>query len=132
MSEPVLPNPPKRPVVHRFWNRRGKLWNWLGNPALILVVFIIQTVVIYRQASIMDQQTSLMREEAQITETQQKLATRPNVVTSLDGYTWKIENKGPYSIRDLRLRVLHFKKFINLGWHGQFPGEEWIFGVLEA
>ena len=137
MSEPVLPNPPERPVVTApkvdFFSIVHRLRNWLKTPeGLTLLVLAFQTLIIYRQANIMDQQTTLMGREAGITETQQKLASRPNVVTSLDRYIWKIENKGPYSVHDLRVRVLHFKKFINLGWHGQFPGEEWIFGVLEA
>ena len=127
MSEPVLPNPPERPVVTSpkvgFFSIVRRLWVWLGTPGLTLLVLVSQTWIIKGQLDIMKEQTALSTREAKIAETQQKLATRPNVVASLDGYIWKIENKGPYSIRDLRARVLYFKKFINLGWHDSISGE---------
>ena len=120
MSDPSLPPPPERPRIHGFWN-------WLT-----IVLAVLTWLVLVFQAWVMSRQTKIMAQQADIIETQHKLAARPNVVTSLDGYIWKIENKGPYSVRDLRLRVLHFKKFLNLGWHDQISNEKGISDVLEA
>jgi hypothetical protein len=114
----------------------------MGIPGLTLLILALQTCVIGRQANIMDQQTALMRRESEIAETQRELASRPNILTSfgergLSGpdrkdLPWKIENKGPYAIRELRLRVLHFMKFVDLGWQDSVSGEGEVANVLNA
>jgi len=144
MNDPVLLDPSERPVVTApkvgFLFVAHRLWNWIGIPGLTLLVLAIQTWVIKRQANIMEQQTSLMSREAEIGKMQEQLAARPNIVTSIQhgsseagkNLLWKVENKGPYSVRDLRLRVLHFKKFINLGWQDSISSEVEVSGLLEA
>jgi hypothetical protein len=76
-----------------------------------------------------------MQRDADISETQQKLADRPIIVTGIverrllqegKGPLWNIENKGLYPIRDLRLRVLYFKKVVALGWQDSISGEATI------
>lgn len=136
MSYPDLPTPQERPVstaskVGSFsivrWLRE---WEWVVFPGLTLLVVAFQAYIMYQQTNIMDKQTSLIDQQTEITAAQHKLAARPNVVTSLDGYIWKIENKGPYPVRDLRLRVLLFKKFVSLGWQDSITGEVPISDVL--
>ncbi len=104
----------------------------MGIPVLTFFVLIIQTWILNRQATIMKLQTDLMSRDGKIAETQQELAARPNIETSVEGpktgdagknVEWKIENKGPYSVRNLRFRVLHFKKYVTLGWHDSISGE---------
>jgi hypothetical protein len=88
MGDPVILDSSERPVVpepkHRGLFMIQRLWNWMGIPGLTLLVLGIQTVVIKRQADIMEQQTSLMSRDAEVAEVQNKLAARPNIVTSVD------------------------------------------------
>lgn len=145
MNDPLLLDPSERPIATP--QKVGillvvqSLWNWIGIPGLTLLVLIMQTWVLKRQANIMEQQTTLMSREAGIAETQRQLASRPNIATSVDehGYSqggknlwWKIEDKGPYPVRRLRLRVLHFKKFASLGWHDSISSELETSDKLEA
>jgi len=142
MSDPALFDPSGRPVITApragFFHVIHWLWNWIGIPGLTLFVLALQTLVIRRQATIMEQQTSLLRRETGVAETQQKPTSRPNVATNVEhldagkSILWKITNEGPYSVRDLRVRVLHFKKFIGLGWQDSISSELKISDVLEA
>lgn len=96
-----------------------------GIPGWTLVVLVAQTLAIGGQVWILSRQTDLMNRDALIQETQQKLATRPYVVTRMLDWgpinqekptRWRIENNGAYSIHDLRSRILDFQKFMNFGW----------------
>lgn len=116
-----------------------RAWRWVGIPGLTFLVVAFQTVIIDRQANIMEQQTSLTRREAEIAETQQELATRPWVATSVEYHgphdasrdaLWRIQNEGRYPIRDLRFRVLHFQKYVAFGWQDSISSEGKISDVL--
>jgi hypothetical protein len=43
---------------------------------------------------------------------------------------WVIRNERPYGVRDLRMRVLHFKKFEGLGWHNSISSERQLLDTL--
>ena len=137
MGGPVLFDPSERPVTTppgRVLPIIRLVWNWIGIPGLTLLVLALQTLVIRRQANIMDQQSYLLKKQTEITEVQQQLASRPYIVTSMDssGMAWKIENRGPYNIRDVQLRVLSFKKFTRLGWRDSISSEAVVSAFLES
>jgi hypothetical protein len=138
MSDPVIFDSTDRPVVTPLSPGillAQRLWTWIGIPGLTLLVLVLQTCVIWRQANIMQQQTSLITRQSEIAETQQKLASRPNLVTQFSesngDRVLRIENVGSYSVRDLRFRILHFKKFVQLGWHDSISGEASFLDVLK-
>src|SRR6266850_2683977 len=90
-----------------------------------LAVLAVQALAMLLQVWILVRQTQLMRGEAALLDTQQRLATRPYIATQVLDWgpvkpdrptRWRIENKGTYPIRDLRLRFLEFEKFANFGW----------------
>lgn len=129
------------PPKGAFWSAVHWVWRWVGVPGLTLLVLALQTKIIIRQANIMQQQAELMDKQTKIAERQQELASRPNIVTSVEyrgphnpsrDTLWRIENRGPYSVRDLRLTVHYFKKFVNLGWQDSSSGGGRIADVLEA
>jgi hypothetical protein len=138
-----MPSPLKG-IAHTLrkglWGIARGIRSLIGISGLTLFVLALQTLIIWRQAGIMEQQTSLMRRDSEIAEMQHELATRPNIVTSVEyrgpydtgrDVLWRIENKGPYSVRDLRFTVLHFKKFVSLGWQDSIGGGDLICDVLQ-
>jgi hypothetical protein len=111
-----------------------------GVPGWTLAVLAVQALAMLIQVWILVRQTQLMRSDAVLLETQQRLATRPYVVTQVLDWgpvtadkptRWRIENKGPYPVRDLRLRFLDFEKFMNLGWRTISTNDTLMLSVLE-
>jgi hypothetical protein len=74
-------------------------------------------------------QLVIMRQQANILQIQQEEATRPTVEfvptangTFPDHILWSFRNRGPYDVVNVSVRFLHFKKFVNLGWHATVSG----------
>jgi hypothetical protein len=143
MNQPILLDNSGRPISKAgFRSLIRRIWSWCHHwTELTILVLIIQTYILYRQANIMETQTSLMSREGKIAEAQKELAARPNIEASVDGpkaahssesVLWNIKNDGPYAIRHLRLRVLHFKKYVGLSWQDTISGESEVAPVLEA
>jgi hypothetical protein len=111
-----------------------------GVPGWTLAILAVQAVAMLLQVWIVGRQTGLMRRDDSILETQQRLATRPYVETRVLDWgpvktdkptRWRIENKGPYAIRDLSLRFLDFEKFVNFGWRTIASNDALMLPILE-
>ena len=118
-----------------------KLLGWPGVAGWTLVVLGIQALALVLQLRILQRQTTLMERDASIAETQQRLATRPIIevrqVNPLEGVPsqvpgWVIQNNGSYLVRNLTVRLFHFKKFVGLGWHANATGEVPLMSELGA
>src|ERR1700722_6671893 len=90
-----------------------------------LAVLTLQTLIILFQTYLFTRQTTLMDGQAALAETQQRLNLRPVIsvepVDPSERYMnksgkWQMRNRGPYSIRDINYKILHFKKFEGHGW----------------
>lgn len=133
MVEPTILDPsgdPSPPTGHeRSVRLRKNALDWLKNfrkpehflALLALLVIGGQLGLMFKQSAIMDRQTQVMKQQFHLAEVQQELATRPTVELiqgDLANKTpWKFTNDGPYKIKNISLRSLHFKKFSGLGWH---------------
>jgi hypothetical protein len=118
-----------------------KLLRWAGVAEWTLFVLGIQALALVLQLRTLQRQTTLMERDASIAETQQKLATRlfilvrhlkpmEGIPSELPG--WVIENKGRYLVRNLTLKLFHFKKFVGLGWHSSVGGESALMPELKS
>lgn len=140
MESPKLIDPSGRPVQAPS-NGLKRMLRWPGVASWTLLVLGIQALALVLQLCILDRQTTLMGKDASIAETQQELATRPNIVISQlnpsEGVPaqipgWTIQNEGQYPVRDLRIRLLHFKKFVSLGWQANAAGDSPLLTELAA
>ncbi|MFZ0820231.1 MAG: hypothetical protein WAM91_09185 [Candidatus Acidiferrales bacterium] len=140
MDQPKLVDASGSPVEPSPLGLR-KLLRWPGVAGWTLFVLGIQALALVLQLGILRRQTALMERDASITETAQKLVTRPDIIVGqidpLEGIPsktpgWKIENRGPYSIHDLKMRLLHFKKFVNHGWDVVATPEVPVMAELKA
>lgn len=116
----------------------------LGRPGVTgwtLIVLGVQALALLLQLLILQRQTTLMGRDASIAETQQKLGTRPIIVVRqinpMEGVPnqvpgWVIENNGSYPVRNLTIRLFHFKKFVGLGWHANAGSEALLLPELGA
>lgn len=139
MSEPIVltsSGEPSRPTKHeqlvRLWQGFVKWIKSFREPAhllslLTLIVIGFQLYLLSHQNKIMQSQSTFMEGQSKImagqfviTEMQQKLATRPNVVldTGNKGTEefWVLKNLGPYKITNISMRQICFMKYLQTGW----------------
>jgi len=114
-------------------NQNKPIWRSIFEVAIsVLTVVIIglQCFILYRQTTIMREQTTLTNEQTKIMgqqavfiENQYKMTVRPRIYTEVKNLIgpWLIKNEGADRIKNLRINVLHFKKYENRGWMASQP-----------
>jgi hypothetical protein len=132
MAEPIVldpsgePSPPTQQTKRK--RRLRRILKWLKlflRPDLVLAFLALLVIagqlrVMNKQSTIASNQAAIARQQFALTEMQQKLVTRPNVVlitgSGFQLTPWKFVNNGPYKIINVRERDIHFKKFVKQGW----------------
>jgi hypothetical protein len=78
-----------------------------------LVLVSLQLIVMRTQNRIIATQTEISRQQLDLADFQQRLATRPNVElvtgSGMQVSNWHLTNHGPYKVVDVRQRDLHFR-----------------------
>jgi hypothetical protein len=129
----------------RLTRVRHLVWVWLKSflkpehVLAILALFVIagQLGLMLRQTNVMNRQTKIMDQQFRLAATQQELVTRPTVELMLgrgseDKTPWRLVNHGPFRIRNVSMRTLHFKKFSNLGWQDSVSSVGLLSEMLNA